>query len=364
MPPPSTAAAALRSGSDETLFEYDQDVFFGLCFLGIALFAAVRVARYFDPRGSGRVITLFYFLIFLCSASRSVWFLIPNYNLEVSYTPQPQVAWQTPGWAGTFVSELLEATGSLALYAVFVLVSCYWGHMTAKATAEPLPNNSARPKGRPYGAINTFFAIFSVVVAAQALNIALFLGQVENSEGMILFDSIMLSLLAVFAGVHMTVLRSRIRVLLTTIGAINASSSSTRPHTERILAMTRVGNAFFVAKIAVECSLAISCFLLMRARRSFSVVLNDSYWEAYLLIKHTSEVAALLCQLVISTAIKHYDVPRALLGAQTGVGLGDVSQVRGRIRLHTTLCSDGITDMRRACLPCPTRRAVHARCPS
>ena len=235
-------AVSLRSGSDETLFEYDQDVLFGFCFLGIALFSVVRVARYFDPSGGGRVITLFYFLIFLCSASRAVWFLVPNYDMETSYTPTPQVAWQTPGWAGTFISELLEATGSLALYAVFVLTSCYWGHMTKKVSVEALgPRDVVRPRGRAYGTINTFLAIFSVVAAAQALNIFLFLAQIENSEGMILYDSLLLSALAVFAGVHMTVLSSRIRVLLTTIGAMNASSASTRPHVQRILAMTRYG---------------------------------------------------------------------------------------------------------------------------
>lgn len=257
----------------ETTWQYDQDEIFGLCFLGIAIFAIFRVLRYFDTSGGGRVITLFYFLIFLCSMSRAVWFLVPNYNLEVSYTPQAQIAWTTHGWLGTFLSELLEATGSLTLYAVFILVTCYWGHMMKKVNIEAMePHGVVRPKGRGFGAISTFLVIFSVIVGLQLLNIALFLGRATNSEEMILSDSIMLSLVAVFAGVYMTVLSGRIRVLLMTIGAMNASSASTRPHVKRIIYMTRVGNAFFVIRIAVECALAISCILLMRGRQ-FSILI-------------------------------------------------------------------------------------------
>ena len=252
----------------ETKWELMQDEIFGLCFLGIAIFSVFRVLRYFDPSGGGRVITLFYFLIFLCSTSRAVWFLVPNYNLEVSYTPQPQIAWTTPGWVGTFFSELLEATGSLTLYGVFILVSAYWQNMMKKVNIEAvdLPHGVTQPKGRGFGAISTFLLIFAVIVTVQVLNIALFLGRVTNSEEMILFDSIMLSIVAVFAGVYMTILSGRIRVLLMTIGAMNASSASTRPHVKRIIYMTRVGNAFFVIRIAVECALAISCILLMRCK--------------------------------------------------------------------------------------------------
>ena len=90
---------------------------------------------------------------------------------------------------------------------------------------------------------------------------------------------------------------------------------------------SRVGNAFFVVRIAVECALAISCILLMRAHKSFSVVLSDKYWEIYLFIKHFSEIMVLSAQLVISTAIKHYDVPRVLQtsgAVGTGVQIGKV----------------------------------------
>ena len=61
----------------------------------------------------------------------------------------------------------------------------------------------------------------------------------------------------------------------------------------------------------------------MRAHQSFSVVLSDQYWEIYLTVKHVSEIMVLIAQLVISTAIKHYDnyVPRVLQTTGT-IGTG------------------------------------------
>lgn len=226
-------------------------------------FSAYRVRIYFDLSGGGKVITLFYSLIFLSSASRAVWFLIPSSVLEVSYAPVAIIAWKSSGWIGTFVSELLAATGSLSLYSVFILVTCYWSTMMRKVNIEILePHGVVRPKPRGLGAIKMFLIIIGAVGAVQSLNIILFLSGVINSEGMILFDSVTLSIVAVITSAFMTVLSTRIRVVLMTIGAIN--SNSTRPQTNRILAMTRVGNAFFFIRVALELALTVSCITLMK----------------------------------------------------------------------------------------------------
>ena len=226
-------------------------------------FSAYRVRIYFDLSGGGKVITLFYSLIFLSSATRAIWFLIPSSVLEVSYAPVAIVAWESDGWIGTFVSELLAATGSLSLYSVFILVTCYWSTMMRKVNIEILePHGVVRPKPRGLGAIKMFLIIIGVIGAVQLLNITLFLTEAINSEGMILFDSITLSIVAVITSAFMTVLSTRIRVVLMTIGAIN--SNSTRPQTNRILAMTRVGNAFFFIRVALELALTVSCITLMK----------------------------------------------------------------------------------------------------
>jgi hypothetical protein len=41
---------------------------------------------------------------------------------------------------------------------------------------------------------------------------------------------------------------------------------------------------------------------------SFSVVIKDKYWDWYIAIKHVSEIVVLISQLLISTAIKTYDL--------------------------------------------------------
>ena len=208
---------------------------------------------------------MFYCLIFASSLSRAVWFLIPSSVLEVSYAPVAIVAWQSKGWFGTLISELLAAVGSLSLYSVFILVTCYWSTMMRKVNIEILePHGLVRPKPSGLGAIKRFLLIFGTIVAFQLLNLLLFLFEIINSEGMILFDSITLSVVAVVISGFMTILSTRIRVLLMTIGAIN--SSSTRPQTNRILAMTRVGNGFFFIRVALELAFTLYCIILMRGK--------------------------------------------------------------------------------------------------
>ena len=138
--------------------------------------------------------------------------------------------------------------------------------MMRKVNIEALePHDVVRPKPRGLGAVKMFLIVFAFIAAFQFLSIFLFLFEVINSEEMILFDSVTLSVVAVFTSSCMTVLSTRIRVVLTSIGAIN--SSSTRPQTNRILAMTRVGNAFFSIRVALELAFTMYCITLMSGRQ-------------------------------------------------------------------------------------------------
>ena len=42
------------------------------------------------------------------------------------------------------------------------------------------------------------------------------------------------------------------------------------------------------------------------------MVINDKYWDWYIGIKHVSEIIVLISQLMISTAIKTYDVSQPM----------------------------------------------------
>jgi hypothetical protein len=193
--------------------------------------------------------------------------LIPSSLLEESYAPVAVVAWKSRGWLGTFISEILLDIGSLSLYGVFILVTCYWSTMMRKVKIEPIDKSGVvRPKPRGLGAIKMFLYIMGGIVAIELISLLLFVFTIINSEGMILLDSFLLSIVAIITSTLMTVLSARIRLVLSTIGAANASS--TRPQTNRILAMTRVGNAFFFCKVTVELAFTISCLNLMRGERT------------------------------------------------------------------------------------------------
>lgn len=63
----------------ETHFQARLDLGLGLCFLGVALFAGFRLFKTWSSASAGRrVISVFNSLLFLASAFRAIWFLIPN----------------------------------------------------------------------------------------------------------------------------------------------------------------------------------------------------------------------------------------------------------------------------------------------
>ena len=142
--------------------------------------------------------------------------------------------------------------------------------MMRKVNIEILePHGVVRPKPRGLGAIKMFLIIVGGIVSVQFINILLFFCGIINSEEMILFDSATLSVVAVITSGCMTVLSTRIRVVLMTIGAIN--SSSTKLQTNRILAMTRVGNAFFLIRVALELAFTVYCVVLMEGKQLSSL---------------------------------------------------------------------------------------------
>jgi hypothetical protein len=214
------------------------------------------------------VITVFYTLISLTALIRAIWFLIPSSVLEGSYTPIALFAFQSPGWKGVFISEMMLAIGNLFLYAVFLLIVCYWAHMVQKVEHPESPESNyllhsqqalarfPREAKTRRGPMETFGIMMLVLCSAECVNIALFLFQRFNSEQMILYDSILFSLTSVATLIAITMFSGRIRVVLTTIGVIN--SNSTRPQVRRILAITVAANIFFVLRLAIELSVAIA----------------------------------------------------------------------------------------------------------
>lgn len=157
--------------------------------------------------------------------------------------------------------------GTLSLYAVFILVTCYWSNMMRKVNMESLDARKAVVRSKPkVGTIQMFLYIIGGILVFQLINIVLFLCKVINSQGMLLYDSFMLSIVAVITSNYMTTLSTRIRIVLTQIGDFNVST--TQPQTDKILAMTRVGNCFFLTRVIIELVFAIVVLVIMRGTLS------------------------------------------------------------------------------------------------
>lgn len=247
--------------------EMRQDLVLGVAFLLITGFSSIRIIRNFSPTGGRKVITTFNILIFIVSAVRAVWFLIPNNFLETSYAPQPLAAFRDEGWVGTLISELMLVTGSLSLYGIFILVACYWVNMLQKLNTNVAPSarsGFARFKVSNFGTMETFGIIMSVFIFCQGINICLFLSGVFNSEQMILYDSIMLSAVSVAVIAEITILSNQIQNVLQNLEAINNRNS--QPQIRRIFAIIVVANVFFISRVILECTLAVCLVQLMRGK--------------------------------------------------------------------------------------------------
>lgn len=83
---------------------------------------------------------------------------------------------------------------------------------------------------------------------------------------------------------------------------INRSTSQAQA--KRIHSMMLVSCVFFTSRIIVEGLLGIPILFHLIAHRPLG---NAMYWSMYILLKHLSEVVALGCCLLVSSAIKSYD---------------------------------------------------------
>lgn len=242
----------------ESVTEYHQDLILGFFFLGITFFSAYRIKKYFDPTGSGRIITLFYFLIFSASLLRSIWFLIPSSYLEMSYAPTPVFAFNTPGWLGFLVSQVLLVTGNLLIYSVFILVICYWAHMLRRVDSESLePRNFLRSTKFDILDMNplTLFLFTSgILVVIEICCILLFLFEIFNVGDMVVFDCLVMGVVSLLTFAAMTFFSQRIRAVLLTISEVNLMQS--RVQVNRITAITIVANIFFLFRALLDFSAA------------------------------------------------------------------------------------------------------------
>jgi hypothetical protein len=234
------------------------------------------------------VVTAFYSLILLTSALRAIWFLIPKASIEPSYTPSATMAFQTSGWVGVFLSEVLVMSGSVCLFSIFILILVYWADILKKYFF---------PGARRTKPMTIFLALVISLVAIEVLNSVLFLFQVYSAEGMLLINALLLAIVSIVCVAEITIFSNKFRTVLLTLGAIN--QVSTESQVKRITWITVTGNLFFSTRAAIEIILSFALIIYWWKYGNVDKVLSHTTWDLYIWVKHLSEVAILWLMLFI-----------------------------------------------------------------
>ena len=236
------------------------------------------------------VVTAFYSLIVLTASLRTLWFVIPGTVWSPSYAPDAVMAFDTdhPYWVTTFLEILLLGAGSLCLFSIFILILVYWSDILKKYFY---------PGARRSKPMITFLILVGVLLGIQILNAALFLFQYYSSEGMLLVNSVTLSLVSIVCVCEITIFSHRFRTVLRTLGDIN--QVSTESQVKRIVWITVTGNLFFFARAFLETAFATLLVLYWHRYGTVAEAFSHPIWDTYIIVKHWSELAILGLMLYI-----------------------------------------------------------------
>ncbi|CAM9444562.1 unnamed protein product, partial [Ascophyllum nodosum] len=270
---------------EETSAELQQDIMLGIIFLILAVFSLKRLLVSATQSGTEAVITTFYSLILLTSLFRAVWFLIPKAVVEPTYTPTAQYAFRGE-WLGTFWMDVLLFLGSMSLFSIFILMAIFWADLLTGIFKE---------SGRPSRPMTSFTTAAAGLAAAEVLNSCLFLFRLYSTQGMLMFESVLLFVLCLVCSVEISRYSHRFRTVLTTLGAVN--QISTEGQITRIIRITIIANLFFAVRAACELTLAIVLYLHYKRHHSWNAVFKDDLWNWYIVVRHASE-ALILCLML------------------------------------------------------------------
>jgi hypothetical protein len=267
------------------------DLVFGFAFLITAVFAAKRMKwTRQQSRAETTVVTAFYSLILLTSVCRSVWFLIPPTVWTPSFTPVAIFAFDEdhPHWFGAFLSEFVLTTGSLSLFSIFILILVYWADILKKYF---------HPASRRTIPMVTFLGLVSLLISIEIVNVVLFFSKLYTTEGMILFNSVLLAIVSIVCVFEITIFSHRFQTVLKTLGAINQVSTDSQ--VKRIVWITVTGNLFFCTRATVEIVFCGYVFLYWNEEHTVARSFSHPWWDTYVAIKFFSEVTILSLMLYI-----------------------------------------------------------------
>jgi hypothetical protein len=280
------------SSGGTTRFEGYSDLLLGIAFLATALIAAKRMSGSRQQQGGAEttVVTAFYSLILLTSVLRTAWFLIPSNVWTPSYTPTAVYAWDEthPSWVGSALSEATVTAGSLALFSIFILILVYWADILKKYF---------HPGSRRSLPMVTFLTLVFGLIVLELVNLTLFLLKFYTTEGMILFNAILLAIVSIICVCEITIFSHRFRTVLKTLGAINQVSTDSQ--VRRIVWITVTGNLFFFTRAMLETIFAVLLLVYWQKHKTVAKTFSHVWWDTYTLVTYWSEVTILSLMLYI-----------------------------------------------------------------
>jgi len=278
-------------GPPETAFEFVSSILLGLAYLALTAVSMQRMSWSRQQGGAETtVVTAFYSLILVTASLRTIYFLVPTSVWQPSYTPTAVMAFSSTykSWVGLFFSELIMTAGSLCLFAIFVLILVYWADILKKYFY---------PGARRSRPMMIFFGLVGLLVGLELLNDLLFLTRVYSSEGMVLYNAVMLAVVSIVCVTQITIFSHRFRTVLKTLGAIN--QVSTESQVKRIVWITVTGNLFFFARAFLETLFSVVVLVYWHRTGTVAYVFSAGLWNTYVLIKYWSEIAILGLMLYI-----------------------------------------------------------------
>lgn len=269
----------------ETGFEFYSDAILATSFLTISIVAAKRMSSSRTRGGAETtVVTAFYSLILMTAFLRTIWFMIPGTVWSPYYTPHAVMAFDSENsyWCMEFLEIILLGAGSLCLFSIFILILVYWADILKKYFYP------GAPRSKP---MITFLVLVALLLAIQLSNAIFFLLNYYSSEGMILVNSVTLSMVSIVCVCEITIFSHRFRTVLKTLGDIN--QVSTESQVKRIVWITVTGNLFFFTRAFLETTFAILLVIFWHRNGTVAEAFSHSVWDAYILLKHWSELAIL-----------------------------------------------------------------------
>lgn len=171
----------------------------GACFFSFWAFAM----HYQAPTRQAATLG-FYLLLALASLTRVLWFATPYGVLSVLVEPK-QLQAGDPGWQQFLAAELMELLGSFLLYSIFVLIVVFWADMLRRLfTHESVRSHPLR----------LFFLVLAAVVVIEAAGVAAFALGHADSFWLIVYDDVVMCMLALGSLVAVLVYAFRMKTVL------------------------------------------------------------------------------------------------------------------------------------------------------